>query len=156
METISLILSIIAIVGVFYFFKFYFPSYFQEKGKNLAQKEDIAAITDEVEKVRAEYALQVEKVKSDLSKTIYVHKLQFEAEFQALKSIWEKLLALRNNTLALRPMLGKVAKSEDQGKRIKQERFEKFANAFDEFAALAERDKPFYPQSIWNELDGLL
>ncbi len=39
-------------------FKVFFTSYVSEKGKNLATKEDIAEITDKVEKVRLQYAVK--------------------------------------------------------------------------------------------------
>lgn len=42
-----------AVVG-FWFFKSYVPSYFSEKGKNLATKEDVEGITRKVEGVKAE------------------------------------------------------------------------------------------------------
>ena len=37
------------------FLKHYIPSYLNEKGKNLATREDVAAITHEVERVRLQY-----------------------------------------------------------------------------------------------------
>jgi hypothetical protein len=37
------------------------PSYFREKGKNLATKEDIAEITKQVEAIRAEYSQQLQQ-----------------------------------------------------------------------------------------------
>lgn len=44
----------------------YLPAYFQEKGKNLATKEDIREITDRVEAVRVHYARQVELYKHEI------------------------------------------------------------------------------------------
>ncbi len=156
METISTILSLLAFAGIIYFFKIYFPSYFKEKGKNLAQKEDIAAITAEVERVRTDYALQIEKVKSDLSKSSYVHKLQFETEFQAFQEIWKKLLGLRNQTLSLRPIIDIGAQSAEEFEERKKQRLKDFTDSFNDFVLLAETNKPFYPQSIWNELEALI
>ena len=43
------------------------PAYFQEKGKNLATKEDIEEITGKVEAVRAYYARQIEISKHEIS-----------------------------------------------------------------------------------------
>ena len=40
--------------------KYYIPSYLAEKGKNLATKEDVEAITRKVESVRHEYSTLVE------------------------------------------------------------------------------------------------
>jgi hypothetical protein len=44
----------------------YLSTYFQEKGKNLATKEDIGVITDEVERVRSQYVSDLERLKADL------------------------------------------------------------------------------------------
>lgn len=53
------------IVG--WFVRQYFPAYYSEKGKNLATKEDIGAITDTVEKVRSEHQSAIEHLRADLS-----------------------------------------------------------------------------------------
>jgi len=45
----------------------YLPSYFQEKGKNLATKEDIREITDKVEAVKAQYVREIELFKYDIA-----------------------------------------------------------------------------------------
>jgi hypothetical protein len=55
-----------AIIGggiLFYFIKSYIPAYLSEKGKNLATKEDIGAITNEVEAVKSGYSEILEEVK---------------------------------------------------------------------------------------------
>lgn len=44
--------------------KNYFPSYMGEKGKNLAMKEDIQAITEKIESVKAEYTKSLEEIKA--------------------------------------------------------------------------------------------
>jgi hypothetical protein len=52
-------------VGVFLLvIKYYFPTYFAEKGKNLATKEDVASITREVESVRHEYSALLEELRA--------------------------------------------------------------------------------------------
>ena len=53
--TISNVILIVVIVGIGFFIKNYFPSYFNEKGKNLATKEDIAEITNRIESVKSSY-----------------------------------------------------------------------------------------------------
>jgi hypothetical protein len=45
----------------------YLPSYFQQKGENLATKEDIKEITEKVEAVKAEYARQLELYKDAIN-----------------------------------------------------------------------------------------
>ena len=51
---------------LFFLFKNYLPSYFDEKGKNLATKEDVGAITKIVESVRLDNNAQLEVIKTEL------------------------------------------------------------------------------------------
>lgn len=69
-DLISLLgsLGIGAVLGggiIHFFIKSYIPSYLTEKAKNLATKEDIAGITDQVEDVKIGYAKILEEVRSD-------------------------------------------------------------------------------------------
>lgn len=57
-----------AVVGalvVYLLLKSFLPSYFSEKGKNLATKEDVASITDKVESVKTDYAKVLEEIRSN-------------------------------------------------------------------------------------------
>lgn len=65
-KIIHIILDIIIIALSLYLA--FFKSYFQEKGKNLATKQDIALITKQIEEVKAEIELQkaISKQKQDL------------------------------------------------------------------------------------------
>lgn len=58
------IVTLIAVLVIGYLFKDYFPGYTREKGKNLATKEDIEAITEKIESVKVEYAKSLESVKA--------------------------------------------------------------------------------------------
>lgn len=68
-------------------------SYFRKKGENLATKEDIAAITHKVERVRLEYAESLEqlKQKGQLSLAAIDKRLETHQEAYAL---WWKLPAV--------------------------------------------------------------
>ena len=56
---VAILVGIVVIVGLV---KWYLPSYLNEKAKNLATKEDVGAITREVERVRHEYAERLESL----------------------------------------------------------------------------------------------
>src|SRR5687768_15388553 len=56
----------IIVIPTFYL-KNTLPSYLQEKGKNLATKEDIGEITKTVEGIKTSFILEIEKVKVNLS-----------------------------------------------------------------------------------------
>ena len=69
MNTFALTLSIInfVVIGILTLYgKNYLTSYFAEKGKNLASKEDLNLITDTVEKIKTQYLIDLERLKSTL------------------------------------------------------------------------------------------
>jgi len=64
MQTAQLIIEILLfLIGLYLAF---FKSYFGEKGKNLATKEDISEITEKIENIKNSYAHSLEKAKSEL------------------------------------------------------------------------------------------
>ena len=70
MELAALLISVIALVAggaAYLFVRAYLPSYFSEKGKNLATKEDIASITHDIERVKTQYLGEIERLKSSLA-----------------------------------------------------------------------------------------
>jgi hypothetical protein len=54
---------------VFGLLRFLLPGYLGEKGKNLATREDIGHITAEIEKVKTQYARQLEQLRHELTLT---------------------------------------------------------------------------------------
>jgi hypothetical protein len=133
-------------IGLVWFLR----TYVGKKGENLATKEDIEEITRKVEGVRAQFASENELLKSELNKLVIVHKVQFEKEFTILSDIWGKLVALRDATLALRSPLVVGTKPSEE------ECLGSFAAAWENFRALVEMNRPFYPQQIYDELHALL
>src|SRR2546429_322969 len=53
------------------------PAYLAKKGENLATKEDLKRLTEIAERIRSQF-----------SQANTVHKVQFEAEFQAYQALW--------------------------------------------------------------------
>ncbi|MDY3530308.1 hypothetical protein PG593_11060 [Riemerella anatipestifer] len=76
MEMTLIIEFTILLVGIILFFtiKNFLPSYFNEKGKNLATKEDLEEITEKVEKIKAEFIKDIEYIKADLT---YINQNKF-------------------------------------------------------------------------------
>jgi hypothetical protein len=94
----ALIASCVALLLV----RHYLPGYLAEKGKNLATREDIGAITDKVEEVKIQYSAILEEIKAR-------HQLRTAALDARLKAhqeafvLWRKLVAA-----AYTDQLGKV------------------------------------------------
>lgn len=96
-----------AIVGagfLFFILKSFLPSYFSEKAKNLATKEDIGQITSEVEKVKSGYAEMLEEVKSNhqlrlasiereklLKKEVYLDSVEALSKYQGALAVMSNL-----------------------------------------------------------------
>jgi hypothetical protein len=92
LETAMLVLQVVTVLTIGWLLKSYFPSYFAEKGKNLATKEDFGKITAEVERVRLVYAKDLENTKNDLQERLEAikHRLTLTAEaskqYQSIKN----------------------------------------------------------------------
>lgn len=84
-------LTAIVVLLVVNMVRSFFPAYLGKKGQNLADKEDMAAITREVEKVRSQYTLIVERFKAG-------NQLRFAALDKRLQAhqdgyaLWRKLM----------------------------------------------------------------
>ncbi len=134
------IAEIIILVAIGFFIRSYLPAYFEEKGKNLATKEDIAEITDKIEAVRAQYAVRS-----------HMNTLTFEKEFEILSEVWSTLVDLKSAAQGLRPMLDHVDPNEPADER-KRKRLQKFAESYSAFANVVEKNRPFYPTDIYKAL----
>jgi len=129
-------------------------SYFQEKGRNLATRQDIEEVTDKVESVRKQYASEIEVLRSELSRQSHIHNIAFEKEFQTLSEIWESLVELQGAAMGLRPMLDSYVPKGQEDER-KQERLRQFGEAFGAFTRTVIKNRPFYPTDIYVQLLGL-
>ncbi|MEQ1773001.1 MAG: hypothetical protein ABL891_04375, partial [Burkholderiales bacterium] len=80
------------IVGgiVFYLLKFYVPTYLSEKAKNLATREDISAITNEIERVRVQYTILVEELKARHQLRMAALDRRLQAHQEAF-TLWREL-----------------------------------------------------------------
>ncbi|WP_426243433.1 hypothetical protein [Psychrobacter sp. TWP2-1-2] len=73
MNEIIVVLQILSLLGIasLFMFRKYLFYYSSEKGKNLATKEDIKEITREIESVKSEYLVELEKFKIELSESLH-------------------------------------------------------------------------------------
>lgn len=83
--------AVIAGVVVFFLIKFFLPGYLSEKGKNLATKEDIVEITNQVERVRNQYAVLIEELKAKNQLRLAAIDRRLQAHQEAF-TMWRALL----------------------------------------------------------------
>ena len=90
MEWLNVILDIIVLSGfgaVTLYIKNFFPSYIDEKGKNLATKEDIVEITTKTEEVQKQFKEDFERFTSDISFKYDFYYKQYSELYSKLYSI---------------------------------------------------------------------
>ena len=96
MSIAILIIQIVILFVIGYIVNYSLPTYFQQKGKNLATKEDITEITTRVEQVKHDYSSKLESMKTVLSTRLFIHQVRYQNEFEMLLSLSEKLAKFRN------------------------------------------------------------
>jgi len=92
-------LSTGAAVGAVLFGTFgrkFLDSYLSEKGKNLATREDIEKVTDQIEAIKAQYALLIEETRSRNQMRLAAVDKRLQAHQEAY-SLWRKLVAHVHN-----------------------------------------------------------
>lgn len=77
---------------VFYLLKSFVPSYLNEKAKNLATREDIAQITEEIERVKTQYAFLIEELKAKHQLRLAAIERRLQAHQEAFV-LWRELIA---------------------------------------------------------------
>lgn len=128
--------------------------YLAAKGQNLATQEDIEGITDQIEAVKHEYALQMEVMRAQLSGQLATHGFRYQREFSILEELAKNLVSVRDLALALRPVIDHLdsSKSADE---IKQERLAALWAAGRDLYMASEQARPFYPQNIYEAINAL-
>jgi len=88
-------------------------------------------------------------------KSVVIHKVQFEKEFNIYSELWANLILLRNATQSLRPGFESYDKSQsiEERKKIK---IQDFFDSFNKCVISYENNKPFYPENIYKEIESVL
>ncbi|WP_019601178.1 hypothetical protein [Teredinibacter turnerae] len=126
----------------------FLSSYFKEKGKNVATKEDISHITKEIEKVKYEYTRETESLRSNLSNQIKVSGFRYEKEYEILSDLTDKLVDVRDSALSMRPELDYIDPKKDP-QEITNERLDRFQKSHYALYLSREKTRPFYSQEIY-------
>lgn len=132
----------------------FLPSYFGEKGKNLATKEDIEGITRQIESVKHSYATQLEITRAQLTGQLATHGHRYQREFSILESLTRKLVDVRDHAAVLRPVLDQIPADKTQ-EEVRWERINALWQAQRQLNRLSERAKPFYPAEIYESIRAL-
>ncbi|UAN04424.1 hypothetical protein [Achromobacter mucicolens] len=129
-------------------------SYFSEKGKNLATKQDIGQITNEIESAKSAHARDLEAVKHSLSAQMSRYGFRYQQEFEILKSLSAFLVDVRDSSMALRPVLDFQVPGETEEQRKERRLKDLHAHMF-ELYKCKEKLLPFYPPEIREAVDAV-
>src|SRR5262249_55144572 len=104
--------------------------------------------------LKAGHDADVKRLQAVLDRTVFVHRMQFETEFAAMKAIWEKIMETRGTMASLRPTFSTA--SVDETPEQKLERFFVRRAAFQQ-AVSALKDaifnsEPFVSEALYLEL----
>lgn len=97
MDILITILQILALIGISFlamFKKNYFPKYLEEKAKNNATKEDISQITNEIESIKRNHTIEIEKIKRELDVKAALRQAFQSKSLESLTAIDELLVEI--------------------------------------------------------------
>lgn len=134
----------LTLIGVLFFIINHFStSYLKKKGENLATKEDIRAITEGIESVKASY-----------NALLSVRKMRNETEFQTLKKISQEVYSLTGVLVKFHPSISALA-LVGQSKEVTQGHLQELHDQVVSFNNLVHAYQPFYSEKIFSELQDL-
>jgi hypothetical protein len=86
---------VVAVLVVYALIKLFIHPYLARKADNLATREDIAAITNEIERVRSEYAVLIEQLKARHQLRMAALDRRLQAHQEAFE-LWRELFGATN------------------------------------------------------------
>ena len=99
--------------------------------------------------------INLEKEAKNDNKEIVIHKMQFEKEFEVYKELWENIVDLKFHASLLRMKLTYSDGNETEKQR-KEKKLTEFSSAYDRCLKTFEKNKPFYPKEVYDQLAKLI
>lgn len=150
-EAIGILLDIAVLIAMIVFLillRSFLPSYFEEKGKNLATKEDISEITRLIEETKHQYSKGIEILRANLESQAHARDITFRHEFKILSDLWSALDDFGKAVHHFRSFPeGKIL--SDLPDIEKQELERKFNSASAKLHSVKSSNKPFIPEAIY-------
>ncbi len=137
LNVISILAGIVASI-LFVIFRKSAQKYVDEKAKNLASIEDIENITNEIEKVKADYLQRS-----------HAWKQIFEFEYAVLKEVWSATWDFQAHARSLRPMFDHLPEDSEKQREVFVERYNKYSEAVNVFRDAVIKNQPFMPVHVY-------
>lgn len=95
------ILQIVVVFVVGLLVKAYLPAYFSKKGENLATKEDIGEITEQVERIKTLYSAQMESFRASIAQARLAREEYLHEQKSCLLQFYDLAIELMYEKLAV-------------------------------------------------------
>jgi hypothetical protein len=126
------------------------PAYFEQKGKDIATKEDIEEITAKTERVRAQFTSEIELLRSELSKRSHSYALVFDKEFELLQQLWEALWEYHESVICLLSLV------KEGGDEREEQIITNMSDKYGIFIGLVMKKRPFYAPDIYAGISAII
>jgi len=113
------------------------------------------AIDKELASIQLKSSELITCLQATLDRAQHANRATFDHEFSTYKEIWGKVVDLRAAALSLRPMMDFIDPNQSEDDR-KMERLTRFHNSIAPFWQTYEKNRPFLPEQIYNELSELV
>lgn len=115
-------------------------------------EKDKANYQQQIEKIRSDYRQEVEeklqRLRDQIERGQFIHRLQFETEFNMYLALWKPLARVRSLVLSLRPSFDWLAEGKSRD-AVLEERLSSLSEVYREFQDSYRDSEPFLPPEIY-------
>lgn len=131
-------------------------AYLIDKAKNRAHREDIGKITEEVEKAKATFSHELERLRIKLTTRQTRGLANHEREIKLLETLWHEVWEIAEQTQVQRWLdIVELKRSVKDEKKFKQDRIELMEHIL-KLKKMAGRDAPFYSIEVYRGINELI
>jgi hypothetical protein len=124
----------------------------------LLLQRDQAASTKELTELKDDLDRAQKRVQAELDRSVFVTRVHFETEFEAMKNVFAFLSQVRLAMISLRPMVRVEPATETEQPRLQRqcERLDDLSVAYNKLLTESEARTPFYVVELYQAIEGCL
>ena len=109
------------------------------------------------EKYRKDTEADLQRLKDQIERSQFVHRMQFAKEFKLYVNTWAVLVDLQDATLRLRPGADVYTPEEKamSPEALTKTRLDKCSDQLKRFITIVHKNRPFFPEHIYSNLQDL-
>jgi len=113
----------------------------------IAAKEQ-AKLEAQLEAIKSELEQARQKLNARLQKSVIVHQIQFEKEFQVYQELVKALVSLRKFFFSLNHTLRPIHDNPEKAKAYWTDKSKDFVDSYYSFCDVVDMNKPFYADTV--------